>query len=253
MLTRGPAYLSAAVLYESNVAESYIDPKYKERPFDVVAIYPKEGTFWADHPWAVLDLPTVTPDIREAAEVSLRKYLMASERQQARPDADRVPSRRHVDLPLGAPIDTAHGLDPPAQPKNVLPNPPVDADPPYPRFFSPESVKRPVAITFVLDTSGIDEGRGVPSQAQAPGHDVSRKPSPSGGLRPGPPVLPSETRWLSQGYGLLGKTRAPPSHLRSTNPLSREAAPPSTTPSSSRPRAEPRGRPRGRSGSPSSS
>jgi Ca-activated chloride channel family protein len=39
----GPEYLSAAVLYENMVAESY-SPKY-QLPFPVVAIYPKEGTF----------------------------------------------------------------------------------------------------------------------------------------------------------------------------------------------------------------
>src|SRR5262249_29566397 len=42
MFTSGPEYLSAAVLYESMVVESYSN---KDMPFPVVAIYPKEGTF----------------------------------------------------------------------------------------------------------------------------------------------------------------------------------------------------------------
>ena len=43
----GPEYLSAAVLYESMVVESYA--KVSSMPFPVVAIYPREGTFWSDH------------------------------------------------------------------------------------------------------------------------------------------------------------------------------------------------------------
>ena len=41
MFANGPSYLSAAVLYENMVIESY-DPKYK-LPFPIVAIYPREG------------------------------------------------------------------------------------------------------------------------------------------------------------------------------------------------------------------
>ncbi len=46
MIERGPSYLSAAVLYENLVIESYARP----HSLDLVAIYPVEGTFWADHP-----------------------------------------------------------------------------------------------------------------------------------------------------------------------------------------------------------
>ncbi len=53
MFERGPSYLSAAVLYESMVIESY-DPKYR-LPFPLVAIYPKEGSFWSDHPIGVVE------------------------------------------------------------------------------------------------------------------------------------------------------------------------------------------------------
>ncbi len=42
MFASGPQYLSAAVLYENMVIESYSQPNL---PFPVVAIYPKEGTF----------------------------------------------------------------------------------------------------------------------------------------------------------------------------------------------------------------
>lgn len=199
MLTRGPSYLSAAVLYESNVAESYIDPKYRDRAFDVVAIYPKEGTFWCDHPWAVLDLPGVTPEIREAAE-AFRTFLMSPERQKAA--LERFGFRpAEASIPLAAPIDLAHGLDP-AQPKNVLPNPPVEVTRRVLDSF--EAVKRPVAITFVLDTSGSMKGEAF-RQAKAgartfleslPGEDHVRVL-----------LFSSKPQWLSPGYGSLTEVR----------------------------------------------
>lgn len=200
MLTRGPAYLSAAVLYENNVAESYIDPKYRDRAFDVVAIYPKEGTFWCDHPWAVLDLPSVTPEVREAAE-AFRKYLMTPERQ--RTALERFGFRpAEPSIPLGAPIDTAHGLDP-AQPRNVLPNPPVDVTRRVLDSF--ESVKRPVAITFVLDTSGSMKGEPF-RQAQAGARTFLESLPDDDHVRV--LLFSSGLRWLSPRYAVLGEARA---------------------------------------------
>src|SRR5262249_60316613 len=64
MFSRGPAYLSASVLYENLVAESALNPEYASHPSPVVAIYPREGTFWADHPYVILDLPSVSGDQR---------------------------------------------------------------------------------------------------------------------------------------------------------------------------------------------
>jgi Ca-activated chloride channel homolog len=52
MFSSGPQYLSAAVLYENMVIESY---SQNNLPFPVVAIYPKEGTFWSDHPIGIVE------------------------------------------------------------------------------------------------------------------------------------------------------------------------------------------------------
>lgn len=62
MFANGPEYLSAAVLYESMVVESYAEQNLQ---FPVVAIYPKEGTFWSDHPIGVVDREWVTPAHKE--------------------------------------------------------------------------------------------------------------------------------------------------------------------------------------------
>lgn len=153
MFSRGPGYLSAAVLYENLVVESALDPRYASKPFPVVAVYPREGTFWSDHPYAILNLPSVTPEIREAAE-AFKAYLLSPERQ--RTAMTRFGFRpTDPSIALGPPLDAAHGLDP-QQPQNVLPNPTVSVTRRIIDGF--EDVKRPVALTFVLDTSGSMNG-----------------------------------------------------------------------------------------------
>ena len=122
MFANGPQYLSAAVLYENMVIESYGD-QYKDKlPFPVVAIYPKEGTFWSDHPVGVVQRDWVTPERKEAAQLYI-DYLLKDEQQQKalkygfRPGLEKVK--------LGAPIDADHGVNP-KEPKTVLDPPPVD-------------------------------------------------------------------------------------------------------------------------------
>jgi Ca-activated chloride channel homolog len=75
----GPEYLSAAVLYESMVVESYGNAK--TMAFPVVALYPKEGTFWSDHPVGIVERDWVTPERREAAQTYIN-YLLAAQSQQ---------------------------------------------------------------------------------------------------------------------------------------------------------------------------
>jgi Ca-activated chloride channel homolog len=200
MFTRGPAYLSAAVLYENLVVESVLDPKYQAKAFPVVALYPREGTYWSDHPYAVLDRPAVTPAVREAAE-RFKSFLLSAERQRAA--LTRFGFRpADPQLALGAPIDAAHGVDP-AQPQNVLPNPPVAVTRKILDSF--ESVKRPVSITFVIDTSGSMNG--APMQGAKAGARVFLESLPAAdSVR----VLffSDKPRWLSEQPEPLAKGRA---------------------------------------------
>jgi Ca-activated chloride channel homolog len=73
----------------------------------LVAIYPKEGTLAADHPYAILDAPWVTSDKRLAAEAFLR-YLQSAP-AQARFQAEGFRDQRGNAGPLIAP---ANGLRP---------------------------------------------------------------------------------------------------------------------------------------------
>ncbi len=88
MFANGPGYLNAAVSYENMVIESYNQKTPTALP--LVAIYPKEGTFWSDHPVGMVDREWVTPEHREAARQYV-EYLLAPA-QQALALAARVPS-----------------------------------------------------------------------------------------------------------------------------------------------------------------
>jgi Ca-activated chloride channel family protein len=113
----GPAYLSAAVLYENLVVSSSQSAQAASLPFPLVCVYPREGTQWADHPFAVLDAPWVGPPEREAAG-KLKEFLLSRAMQE------RAMTRYGfrpalVDVAVGSPIDAAHGADP-KEPQTLL-------------------------------------------------------------------------------------------------------------------------------------
>jgi len=146
MFESGPRYLSAAVLYESLVIES-TSQKY-QLPFPVVAIYPKEGTFWSDHPVGIVERDWVTPVHREAAKVYV-DYLLARPQQERALQLGFRPSA--VEVPLTAPIDAAHGVDP-KQPQTTLEVPSVEVIDAVRQLW--RQAKKRSQITLVLDVSG---------------------------------------------------------------------------------------------------
>jgi Ca-activated chloride channel family protein len=155
MFNRGPGYLSAAVLYENLVVESYDEQAYPNMPFPVVAIYPEEGTFWSDHPYAILDAPWMDEETTEAAEI-YRDYLLAEPQQR---EALRYGFRpAEPQIAIGEPIDAAHGVDP-DQPQTLLEVPDAEVTQAVRALW--EENKKRVEVQVVLDTSGSmnDEAR----------------------------------------------------------------------------------------------
>lgn len=144
MFAAGPQYLSAAVLYESMVIESYS----KNLQFPVVAIYPKEGTFWSDHPIGIVNRDWVTPAHKEAAEMYI-KYLLARPQQERAMTYGFRPGA--VDVALTSPLDAAHGIDP-KEPKTTLEVPPAEVINSVLELWKQD--KKTADIVLVLDTSG---------------------------------------------------------------------------------------------------
>jgi Ca-activated chloride channel family protein len=159
MFANGPQYLSGAVLYESSVIESY-GPDYKDKPFPVVAIYPKEGTFWSDHPVGIVQRDWVTDERKEAAQLYI-DYLMKDEQQQKalkygfRPGLEKVA--------LGAPIDAEHGVNP-KEPKKVLDVPSVEVMQAGRKAWLQN--KKHARIVLVFDKSGSMNAGGKLSNAK---------------------------------------------------------------------------------------
>jgi Ca-activated chloride channel homolog len=153
MFSTGPQYLSAAVLYENIVIESYGEGNL---PFPVVAIYPKEGTFWSDHPIGIVEREWVTPEHREAAKAYIQFLLQRPQQEKAiaygfRPGA--------VDVPLASPIDTAHGVDP-KEPKTTLEVPAVPVMDAILNLW--QQKKKAANVVLVMDTSGsMNENRKI--------------------------------------------------------------------------------------------
>ena len=153
MFDRGPSYLSAAVLYENLVANQESKRLAgTSQQMSVVAIYPKEGTFWANHPYAILTAPWVTADQREAAGI-FEAFLLAKPQQQKALDLGFRPADPSV--PLTAPLDTQHGVDP-QQPKTILEIPKAQVIRDIRSLW--DQTKKPVDLVIAIDVSGSMSG-----------------------------------------------------------------------------------------------
>jgi Ca-activated chloride channel homolog len=151
MLERGPSYLSAAVLYENLVIESYNRAKPSELP--LVALYPVEGTFWADHPFAVLDAPWV--DAEHKAAAALLQTSLRTKPAQLR--AVELGFRAaDPSIPISAPIDAAHGVDP-KQPQNLLDVPDAPTLKALVELW--RTTKKAADVVLVFDKSGSMAGQ----------------------------------------------------------------------------------------------
>lgn len=148
MFENGPSFLSAAVMYEHTVIrhESERMAQTPEQPA-VIAIYPEEGAFLANFPFAVLNGGWVNSEQRAAAEV-LHEFLMAREQQAHALNAGFRPA--NGEIPTSAPIDSSHGANP-AQPATVFDFPPVDVLSAAEMMWL--EVKKPVDVVVVMDVS----------------------------------------------------------------------------------------------------
>jgi Ca-activated chloride channel family protein len=153
MLERGPAYLSAAVLYENLVIDSYKQAEHDDRPFDLVAIYPREGTFWTDNPLVIVNAPWVTDEHRRAAAI-FRDHLL-SKPVQTRAMTEYGFRPADPSIAITAPITPAFGVDP-KQPQTLLSTPRSEVIDHAIEVW--KQTKKTVDILFVFDRSGSMKG-----------------------------------------------------------------------------------------------
>lgn len=156
MFERGPSYLSAAVLYENLiVAQESKRLSGASSQIPVVAIYPKEGTFWSNHPYAILNAPWVTAEQREAAEM-FEKFLLDKPQQLRAIELGFRPA--DYSIPLTFPLDASHGVDV-SQPKTILEVPDANVIQGVQELW--QKTKKPVDLVVLVDTSGSMQGEKI--------------------------------------------------------------------------------------------
>ena len=149
--TRGPAYLSAVTLYESSVVKANL--KYPNKPFPLVAIYPKEGTFWENHPTGIVEADWVGENERQGAQLYL-DFLTAPEQQARTAKSGFRPADPQA--AVVPPVDKAHGADPAATDAGALA--PVSDDVFKRAQALWHEVKKKSTIYLLIDTSGSMNG-----------------------------------------------------------------------------------------------
>jgi Ca-activated chloride channel family protein len=157
MFERGPSYLSAAVMYENLVvAQESKRLAGQSNQGPVVAIYPQEGTFWSNHPYAILNAPWVTAEQQVAAK-DFEAFLLDRPQQLKAIELGFRPA--DPTIPLAAPLDPEHGVDP-AQPKTVLEVPSAEVIAGIQDLWQREA-KKPVDLVVVMDVSGSMGGEKI--------------------------------------------------------------------------------------------
>lgn len=162
MFERGPSYLSAAVLYENLVvAQETKRLSGQSQQLPVVAIYPKEGTFIANHPYIILNAPWITDEQQAAAE-AFQTFLLDKPQQLKALEMGFRPA--DVSIPFAAPLDAQHGVDV-AQPKTRLDVPPAAVIQGVQDLW--REVKKPVDVVVVMDISGSMGGEKINAARQS--------------------------------------------------------------------------------------
>jgi Ca-activated chloride channel family protein len=151
-IAQGPDYLDFVALEENDLIYINQGKTTYQPPEKLVALYPKEGTFWHEHPFAIPQADWVTGEQREAAKV-FTEFVRSEAVQQKVMESGFRPANPAVTV--GYPIAPELGVDP-NQPATVLdvPDPEVVAA----VQSSWQFVKKQADVLLVIDSSGSMEG-----------------------------------------------------------------------------------------------
>ena len=105
-IARGPEYLDFVALEENDLISINRNKASAEK---LIALYPKEGTFMHEHPFAIPMADWVTPEQKSAAEI-FTQYILTEEVQRQVLENGLRPVNPNV--PIGSPISPEFGADP---------------------------------------------------------------------------------------------------------------------------------------------
>ncbi len=150
----GANYLDAFVVSEQLVV-ALNTGVYGKASAKLVALYPAEGTLWADHPLALLETSGLTSNQRRTFQ-ALREYLVSAEAQTQILRAGYRPADLSIPLDSpGSPLTAANGVDP-SQPQTTLQLPSSDVVQAVQNVWA--LTKRKTNVILVVDTSGSMQG-----------------------------------------------------------------------------------------------
>ncbi len=160
-IAQGPDYLDFVALEENDLIYINQGKTNYQPPEKLVALYPKEGTFWHEHPFGIPNADWVTDEQRTAAKI-FTEYVRTEAIQQKILESGFRPVNPAV--PLGYPIVADLGVDP-NQPATVLdvPDPDVIAA----VQSSWQYVKKQADVLVVFDVSGSMAGSKIDQAKQA--------------------------------------------------------------------------------------
>jgi Ca-activated chloride channel family protein len=147
-IAQGPDYVDFVALEENDLIYINRGLTQYQPPEQLVALYPKEGTFWHEHPMGIVNAEWTTPEQRQAAEVFV-DYVLTAPVQTAIMAQGFRPA--NPDVALGFPFVEENGIDP-AQPRTVLDVPAPDVIAAVQQSWA--FVKKQADIMLLIDVSG---------------------------------------------------------------------------------------------------
>lgn len=160
-IAQGPDYLDFVALEENDLIFINLGLTDVQPPEQLVALYPKEGTFWHEHPMGIVNASWVTDEQREAARVFV-DYLLTPDVQQLIMEQGFRPA--NPDVELGFPFVPENGVTLEGPP-NVLDVPAPDVIASIQQSWS--FVKKQADVMLLVDISGSMEGEKLEQAKQA--------------------------------------------------------------------------------------
>lgn len=155
-IAQGPGYLDFVPLEENDLLAINLGLTRFRPPERLVALYPEEGTFWHDHPMAIVNnVPWVTAEQQIAARTFI-DYVIDREKLNATQSMITSCGFRPVnDTLLGSSFTAANGVDP-NQPERILEAPSGETINAIQDSWN--LVRKPAEIVLVIDISDSMNG-----------------------------------------------------------------------------------------------
>lgn len=160
-IAQGPQFLDFVALEENDLIFINEGKTQYKPPEKLVALYPKEGTFWHEHPFGIVNADWVTQDQKDGAAL-FTQYVLAAPQQEIIMAEGFRPVNQNVKLAF--PFVAENGVTPEG-PKTVLDVPSADVIIGIQESWS--VVKKQADITLIIDTSGSMNDEDKIGQAKA--------------------------------------------------------------------------------------